>query len=92
MGRPGSFGNALRAEDERMTTVDVCYRYGNPPGEQEVRAINSAREVYGVRKITFDEKDKTVRIEYDATRLDEPEVANILRRSGLDLRERIQLV
>ncbi len=75
-----------------MTTVDVCYRYGTPPGEQEVRAINSAREVYGIRKITFAEQEKTVRIEYDATRLDEPEVANILRRSGLDLRERIQLV
>jgi hypothetical protein len=75
-----------------MTTVDVCYRYGTPPGEQEARAINSAREVYGIRKITFNEKENTVRVEYDATRLDEPEVANILRRSGLDLRERMQLL
>lgn len=75
-----------------MTTVDVVYRYGTPPGEQEARAINSAREVYGVRKVSFSEKDMTVRVEYDATRLDEAEVANILRRCGLDLRERIQLV
>ncbi|HUS19293.1 MAG TPA: hypothetical protein VMZ25_06560 [Terriglobales bacterium] len=75
-----------------MTTVDVCYRYGTPPGEQEARAINSAREVYGVRKITFMEKENVVRVEYDATRLDEAEVANLLRRCGLDLRERIQLV
>ena len=75
-----------------MTTVDVVYRYGLPPGEQEARALNSAREVYGIRKIAFDEKEMTVRVEYDATRLDEPEVAQILRRSGLDLRERIQLV
>lgn len=75
-----------------MTTVDVCYRYGTPPGEQEARAINSAREVYGVRKITFTEKENVVRVEYDATRLDEAEVANLLRRCGLDLRERIQLV
>jgi hypothetical protein len=75
-----------------MTTVDVVYRYGTPPTEQEVRAINSAREVYGVRKITFSEKESTVRVEYDASRLDESEVANILRRCGLDLRERIQLV
>lgn len=75
-----------------MTTVDVIYRYGTPPGEQEALALNSAREVYGVRKVTFDEKEKTVRVEYDATRLDEPEVAQILRRTGLDLRERVQLV
>ncbi|HUQ49238.1 MAG TPA: heavy-metal-associated domain-containing protein [Terriglobales bacterium] len=75
-----------------MTAVDVCYRYGTPPGELELRALNSAREIYGVRKITFDEKDRTVRVEYDATRLDAKEIANILRRSGLDLRERVQLV
>jgi hypothetical protein len=75
-----------------MTTVDVCYRYGTPPGEQEVRALNSAREVYGVRKMVFEEKEKIVRVEYDATRLDEPEIAQLLRRAGLDIRERIQLV
>jgi len=75
-----------------MTTVDVVYRYGTPPGEVEARAINSAREIYGIRKIVFDEKESTVRVEYDATRLSEPAIANILRRAGLDLRERVELV
>ena len=75
-----------------MTAVDVVYRYGVPPGEAELRAINSAREVYGIRKISFDEKERTVRVEYDATRLDEGEVSNLLRRAGLDIEGRIQLV
>jgi hypothetical protein len=75
-----------------MTAVDVVYRYGMQPGEAELRAINSAREVYGVRKISFDEKERTIRVEYDATRLEEGEIANLLRRAGLDLRERVQLV
>jgi hypothetical protein len=75
-----------------MTAVDVAYRYGMQPGEVEVRAINSAREVYGIRKISFDEKERTVRIEYDATRLEQDEVANLLRRAGLDLTERVELV
>jgi hypothetical protein len=75
-----------------MTAVDVCFKYGLPPGELEARALNSAREVYGIRKITFDEKEKTVRVEYDATRLSETTVANILRRAGLDLKEKLQLV
>ena len=44
-----------------MTAVDVVFRYGMPPGEQELRALNSAREVYGIRKMTFEEKEKIVR-------------------------------
>jgi hypothetical protein len=75
-----------------MTAVDVCFRYGIPPGELEARALNSAREVYGIRKMTFEPKDKTVRVEFDATRLREDEVENILRRAGLDIKEKVQLV
>lgn len=75
-----------------MTAVDVVYKYGRTPTELEARALNSAREVYGIRKITFEEKDSTVRVEFDATRLDEPEVANLLRRCGLDVKERVQLI
>ena len=75
-----------------MTAVDVVYKYGLPPGEAELRAINSAREIYGMRKISFDEKAQTVRVEYDATRFSDETVANILRRAGLDLEEKVQLV
>jgi hypothetical protein len=75
-----------------MTTVDVVFRYGTPPDERTAFAISRAREVYGIRKISFDEKENTVRVEYDATRLDANEVSNLLRSAGLDLRERIQIV
>ena len=75
-----------------MTAVDVCFKYGLAPTELEAQALNSAREIYGIRKITFDEKEKIVRVEYDATRLTDTAVANILRRAGLDLKEKVQLV
>ena len=75
-----------------MTTVDVVFEYGLAPGEDEFRALSDAREVYGIRKITFDEKEQTVRVEYDATRLNDGEIAGILRRAGIDLREKVQLV
>jgi hypothetical protein len=75
-----------------MTAVDVCFRYGIPPGELEARALDSAREVYGIRKMTFEAKEKTVRVEFDATRLREDEVENILRRAGLDIKGKVQLV
>ena len=75
-----------------MTLLDVVFRYGKPPGEKQMAALSNAFEVYGVRKIKFNENDQTVRVEYDATRLNDSEIAAILRRAGIDLRERVQLV
>ena len=75
-----------------MTLLDVVFRYGTPPGEREMWALNNAWEVYGVRKIKLDENERTIRVEYDATRLTDAEIAGILRRAGIDLREKIQLV
>jgi hypothetical protein len=77
---------------QQMTMLDVVFRYGMPPGEKQMLALNNAWEVYGVRKIKFDEKEHTVRVEYDATRLNDGEIAAILRRAGVDLREKVQLV
>jgi hypothetical protein len=75
-----------------MTALDVCFRYGTPPGERELRAINSVREVYGIRRLGFNEQARTVTVEYDATRLNDAAVASLLRGAGLDLREKVQLV
>ena len=32
-----------------MTLMDVAFRYGAQPGETQMRAIGSVREVYGIR-------------------------------------------
>ena len=77
---------------EGMTALDVCYRYGMPPTERELRAINSVRNVYGIRRVAFDEHNRTVTVEYDGTRLTEAAVAALLRDAGLDLTEKIALV
>ena len=74
-----------------MTTVDAVFKYGLPPGEDEFRALSDAREVYGIRKVTFDEKEHTVRVEYDATRLNSDTVANLLRNAGWDIEEKVIL-
>ena len=75
-----------------MTQLDVMYRYGAPPSEAATLAIGRIREVYGIRSLTFNEAEKTIRLEYDATRLTEPVVHNLLRRSGLEITERVSLV
>jgi hypothetical protein len=74
-----------------MTYLEVVYRYQTPPGEKELRAIDSVREVYGIQRIQFNETERTVRVLFDASRLTEDAVARLLRQAGLDLQEKLVL-
>ena len=62
-----------------------------PPTEATMRALDNVREVYGVRRITFEESDRIIRVEFDASRFKEPVMAGLLRRTGLDLGEQLIL-
>ena len=73
-----------------MTYLEVVFRCGAAPGESEMRAIDSMREVYGVRRVQFN-KDKTVRVEYDASRLTQDAIAKLLRQAGIDTQEAVTL-
>jgi hypothetical protein len=75
-----------------MTAVEVLYRYGMPPGELEMSALGQISDVYGIRRVRFDEQKRTITIEYDATRLNESMVENLLRKAGVDVRERLALI
>jgi hypothetical protein len=74
-----------------MTLLEVAYRYATPPAEGTMRAIDSVREVYGVRRISFDQKDRILRVEFDASRFKEPVVAALLRQAGVQLLEKLVL-
>ena len=72
-----------------MTQMEVAYRYAGPLGEPVMRALDDVREVYGVRRITLDEKQQIVRVEFDASRFKEPVIAGLLRRAGMNVREKL---
>jgi copper chaperone CopZ len=74
-----------------MTSLDVAFRYGKRPGPEELRAIDALREVYGIRRVAFNEQEQTVRVEFDASRMKEDTVAALLRRAGIDLTEKLAL-
>ena len=75
-----------------MTQLDVMYRYGRPPGEATGMALAKVREVYGIRSLNLDETQRLVRVEFDASRLTEAVIHGLLRRTGLELVERVSLV
>jgi hypothetical protein len=74
-----------------MTAVEISFRYGRVPGAPEMTAIDSFREVYGIRRVQFNEPERAILVEYDATRMNEATVASLLKRAGIDLKERLSL-
>ena len=74
-----------------MTYLDAMYRYESSPTERVMRALDAMREVYGIRRIEFVEKDKTVRVEFDASRMNEEVIMKLLKQAGLDVRQRLSL-
>ncbi len=74
------------------TNLDVLYRYELHPTEAAMTALGKARGVYGIRKIVLDEQQKTMRVEFDFTRLNRAVVAQLLRDAGIDIVEELSLV
>ena len=68
-----------------MTTEEISYRYAVPPTGQVATALARARDVYGIRQLRFDRATRTLRIEFDATRLNVAAVTKLLRESGLEI-------
>jgi hypothetical protein len=75
-----------------MTNVDILFRYATQPSEAVLFALGAARDVYGVRQLSFDREAKTVRVEYDATRLNAGVIAGLLRGAGMEIVEELPLI
>ena len=74
-----------------MTYLEAAFRYKTVPGEAELRAIDTVREVYGIQRITFNEKERTVRVTFDASRLKGDGIAKLLRQAGIDVQDQLVL-
>jgi hypothetical protein len=74
-----------------MTTVEILFRYAAQPSDTVARALAGTREVYGIRSLSFDRAERTLRVEYDATRLNSAGVARLLAQAGLEIEGRLPL-
>jgi len=61
--------------------------YATPPTEAVTFALASTKDVYGIRRLSFDHADRTLRVEYDATRLNAASVTHLVRQTGLEIAE-----
>jgi hypothetical protein len=74
-----------------MTTVEILFRYATPPTERVTLALADTCEVYGIRRLKFDRAAQTLRVEYDATRLNAATVLSLVGQAGLDVTEQLPL-
>jgi hypothetical protein len=75
-----------------MTTVEILFRYTASPSEAVALALADTREVYGIRRLTFDPAARTLRVEYDATRLNAATVTQLMRQAGLEITNELPLI
>jgi hypothetical protein len=75
-----------------MTTVEILFRYKTPPTEGVSMALAATRDVYGIRRFSIDQSARTLRVEFDATRLNAATVTKLVRMTGLDISEELSLL
>ena len=75
-----------------MTTVDILYRYAVPPTDSVALALAGISDIYGIRGARFDHAARTLRVEYDATRLNAATVTKLVRQAGLEIAEELPMI
>ncbi|HEX4032532.1 MAG TPA: hypothetical protein VHX20_19370 [Terracidiphilus sp.] len=75
-----------------MTTVEILYRCAAPPTEKVALALARTRDVYGIRHVAFDRHAHTLRVEFDATRLNAATVTKLVLLAGLEIAEELPLI
>ena len=73
-----------------MTLVEVTYELQSPLTEDHLRQLSDSANTYGLRRFRFDEQKRHLTLEYDASRLKETQVANVLRRARIPVVKRVE--
>ncbi len=72
-----------------MTQMTVIYELQNPLKAEQFRALGQFANTYGLHKFTFDEKTNRLQFDYDASRLRETVVEQVLRQAKIPVLRRV---
>jgi hypothetical protein len=75
-----------------MTLMEITYELQSPLKPEQLRALGSFANIYGLRRFRVDEKRNRLSFEYDASRLRETEVAHVLREARIPVLRRVEPV
>lgn len=72
-----------------MTLVEVTYDLQSPLRPEQLRALASFANTYGLRRFQVREGLNQISLEYDASRLTETEVAHVLRCARIPVERKV---
>jgi hypothetical protein len=72
--------------------MEITYELQSPLQPDQLRALGSFANTYGLRRFRVDEKNNRLSFEYDASRLRETEVAHVLREARIPVLRRVEPV
>jgi hypothetical protein len=75
-----------------MTLMEITYELQSPLQDEQLRALGSFANTYGLRRFHVDEKTNRLSFEYDASRLKETEVEHVLRQAKISVLRRVEPV
>ena len=75
-----------------MTLMEITYELQSRLTPEQMRALGSFANTYGLRRFHIDEKLNRLSFEYDASRLKETEVEHVLRQANIPVLRRVEPV
>jgi hypothetical protein len=72
-----------------MTLLEAHFRIQSPLTPKQMSDLAEFSNTYGLRRFTVDEAERTIRFEYDASRLRDTQVAHVLRMANIAVTERL---
>jgi hypothetical protein len=70
--------------------MEITYELQAPLQTEQLRALGSFANTYGLRRFRVDEQSNRLSFEYDASRLKETEVEHVLRRAKIPVLRRVE--
>ena len=68
-----------------MTSLQMVLSYDGSIAEREAQALSAIHDVYGIWGLTINEKNRSIIVDYDASRLTPGDIAFLLRNAGIRL-------
>jgi hypothetical protein len=68
-----------------MTSLQMVLSYEGSITEREAQAVSAIRDVYGIWGLKVNEKNHSIIVDYDASRLTPGHIAFLLRNAGIRL-------
>jgi hypothetical protein len=72
-----------------MTLMEITYELQSPLEPEQLRALGSFANTYGLRRFHVDEQANRLSFEYDASRLKDTEVEHVLRQAKIPVLRRV---